>query len=184
MSTSRPYRVTTAPPVGKTVVAEDHVRTKLHIPPILPPEASGAIMAGVLKGRQFTDGPDGTLVRERDGVKVTVDPVGGDVTVSADKSAEVKPPPSNPSPCGCRMQKSLAEAEAALDREADRARRGMEKNLTRRLEGVIPKIGCELEGVVQQVTKAAILEKARSMGEIRELSEDPKTGAMTVVVEV
>src|SRR5688572_4668525 len=105
MGSSRPYKVQTREVVGKTVVAEDHVTVQLDIPPILPPDQTGRILAAELQERKFTDDGGGRLVRERGGVTVSVDPDGGSVTVSA--QAETHLPPGDPSPCTCRALASL-----------------------------------------------------------------------------
>jgi hypothetical protein len=38
--------------------------------------------------------------------------------------------------------------------------------------------------VVHQVTKEALKQKAAQLGAIKEITEDPKNGSMTIVVEV
>jgi hypothetical protein len=175
VATSRPYKVTTKEVVGKTVVAEDHVNIQLDIPPILPREQTGEILAGALKERKFVEGEDGKLVRERDGVTVEVDPDGGSLTVSCEAEKQL-PPPSNPSPCGCRAAARLKEEQSAHN--------DLQRKVTQRLEGAITRLGCEMEGVVHKVTAEALKRKARQLGEIKQITEDPKTGSMTIVVEV
>jgi hypothetical protein len=174
MASSRPYKVTTKQAIGKALVAEDHVKVRLDIPPILPKEQTGAILADVLKRRGFGEGGDGSLIRERGGVKVVIDPEEGTMTVSSE--AETTLPPSNPSPCSCRARASLtAEAAAHSD---------LQRQVTRRLEGAVARLGCEVEGVIHQVTKEALKQKAAQLGTIKEITEDPKNGNMTIVVEV
>jgi hypothetical protein len=180
MKTSRPYNIETKEVVGKMVVAEDHVEVKLDIPPILPPEQTQAILARELAERKFTPEGDGTMVRERGGVKVSVDLAEEEMTVSAEESTEVKPPPSNPSPCSCRASAALQEAQRAAEKAADT----LQKRVTARLEGALARLGCEVEGIIHRVTVEAIKQKASQLGEIKQMTEDPKNGSLTIVVEV
>lgn len=173
MASSRPYRVTAKEPISDVVVAEDHVQVKLDIPPVASREETSEILSDVLKGRKFEDGGDGKLTRERNGVKVEVDPDDGTVTVSAE--AEGRLPPNDPSPCGCRAAAKLKTAE--------NTREDLQKQVTNRLEGEVTRLGCELEGVANQVTKEALKRKAGRLGNIKQLIED-KAGGMTIVVEV
>jgi hypothetical protein len=174
MASSRPYRVRTKEVVGKTVVAEDHVKVQLDIPPILPRERTGELLADALKERKFKEDEDGHLVRERGGVTITVDPEEGSMTVSAE--AETKLPPDNPSPCSCRARARLHEEQSAHN--------DLQRQVTRRLDGAIGTLGCEIEGVIQKVTVEALKEKARQLGEIKEITEDRKKGSLTIVVKV
>jgi hypothetical protein len=176
MANSRPWKLTARPPVRRTVVAEDHVTVKIEIPPILPPERQGDILAGVLRRRGFRDDPEGgTLSRERGGVEVTVEPDSGEVTVRAEAEVELPPPPPD-NPCTCRARESL--------RAEERSQTDLQREVTRRLEGVVSKLGCELEGVAAETTRQALKEKAAELGEVKEITEDPRSGDLTIVVAV
>jgi hypothetical protein len=174
MASSRPYRIETKEVVGKTVVAEDHVKVQLDIPPILPKEQTAAILADALKERKFTEDEDGHLVRERGGVKIDVDPEGGTMTVSAE--AETQLPPDDSSPCSCRARARLHEEQ--------RAQNDLQRQVTQRLEGAIGRLGCEIEAVIQKVTVEALKQKAGELGEIQQITEDRRTGGLTIVVKV
>jgi hypothetical protein len=172
---SRPYKVTTQPPVGKTIVAEDHVVTQLDIPPTMPREEMARRLTEELTQRGFNEDEGGKLVRERGGVTVQVDPEEQTVRVSSEAEKDL-PPPSNPSPCTCRAVQSMhAEQEARSD---------LQRAVTRRLEGAIGRLGCELEGVVHRVVTEALKERAQQLGRVKQTHEDPKTGELTIVVEV
>jgi hypothetical protein len=187
MSTSRPYRITVKETYQKILVAEDSVRTKLELLPILPPERTSAILAQALKDRGFTE--EGVaLVRERRGVRTEIDPGTGQVTVSAraseaiDLSREGDLPSC--SPCAERARTALREGlREKLRSEAEARNRDLQTQLTDRLEGALGELGCELERVVAQVTAEALTEKAASLGEIKQITHD-KGGAMTIVVKV
>jgi FtsH ternary system domain X5 len=174
MANSRPWKLTAPAPVGRVVAAEDHVNVKIDLPPLLPPERTGQLLSGVLRRRGFGDGDGGRLVRERGGVTVTVDPADGSVEVRAE--AEQQLPPDKPNPCTCRALDRVREAEAGAN--------DLQRQVTRRLAGALARLGCELEGISAEVTRQALKEKAAQMGEVKEVTEDPKTGTLTVVVEV
>src|SRR5262249_47200221 len=102
MKASRPYKITTEPPMhgGARITAEDHVETRLDLPAVLPPERMSGLLQAELGRRHFTPNADGDMERERDGVRVVVDPDTGDVTISAQMDEDRPPPPVNDSPCG------------------------------------------------------------------------------------
>jgi hypothetical protein len=188
MASSRPYRLTVKETLQKVLVAEDSVQTKLDLPPILPPRQTGEILARVLKERGFT-GEGGVLVRERGGVKAEVDPGTGQVTVSArggeavDLSEEGDLPAC--SPCAERAREALREGlREKLAKEADARTRGLQEKVTERLEGALGELGCELERVANQVTSSALKRKAAALGQIKQITQDSESGAMTIVVEV
>ena len=174
MASSRPYKIKTKEVVGKTVVAEDHVKVQLDIPPLLPKEQTAAILADALKERKFKQKKGGHLVRERGGVTITVDPEGGTMTVSAE--AETTLPPGDPSPCSCRALARLHEEK--------HVQTDLQRQVTRRLEGAVARLGCEVEGVIHRVTVEALKRKASQLGEIKQMTEDPKSGSLTIVVTV
>jgi hypothetical protein len=45
-------------------------------------------------------------------------------------------------------------------------------------------LGCEVEGVIHRVTVEALKRKASQLGEIKQMTEDPKSGSLTIVVTV
>ncbi len=179
--TGRPYDVEVKAPITSAEIVEDHIQVGLDLPPILSPEGMGNLVRQDLSGRGFEEQEDGSLRRERHGVEVTVDPEGGTIDIKAE--GEVKrspPPPSKPNPCTCRIQEAVKQAQRTL--EGDRAK--AQQEVTERIEAIIGRLGCEMEGMVDRVTREALKEKARSLGEIKELSEDEKAGTLTIVVEV
>ncbi len=188
MASSRPYRITVREVLQKVIVAEDHVTTRLDLPPILPPGETAEVLTRVLKERGFA--PEGDrLVRERGGVRAEVGPDTGELTVSAEAREEVDLSDEGDlpacSPCAERAKVALREGlKAKLSGEADRRERGLQAEVTGRLEGALGELGCEMERVVNRVTAAALKRKAASLGAIKEISEDTQTGALTIKVEV
>lgn len=177
--TGAPWNVTVQGGIS-VIEADDDVRSRLEIPPVASPERMGQLLRGHLGQRGFRDADDGSgnIVRERNGVRVTLNPETGDMTAEAGGHIEVPKDPPHTG-CGCRMQAALEEA----NRRRRKAEVDLQVEVTGRLERALPAIACELEGAVNVATKQAIVEKARSMGEIKVL-EEGQDGSLTVVVEV
>jgi len=168
MATGRPYNI--GMPSGVRVVkAEDHIATRVAIPPI---PGVGRHLREDLTQRGFKDQGDGTIVRERNGVRTTMNPDDGSLRVEADGEMEVPPGPGGG--CGCRIKAELAAANQATD--------DLQKQITGRLAKAIPAIGCEIEGAVHRASKKAVVEVAQGMGTVKRITEE-KDGSMTVVVE-
>lgn len=180
---SRPYKITTAPPhAGTKVVATDSISTKIDLPPILPPEQQGAILGQVLKEHGFDhDGESGKMTRETDGVKVEVDPADGSVTVSAEESADAPVDDENGGGgCTCADRLRRAARESARNNAA----KGLQAKVTGRLERALGPLGCELEKVGNQVTGKALVQKAKTLGDIKTITHDNERGSITIVIEV
>ena len=185
MASGRPWKLTAQPPVKGAVVADDCVETKIDLPPLLPPGEAAGLLRQELARRHFEEGEGGSMSRERDGVKVTVDPPSGAVRVSVEASEEVELPPENPSPCSCRMRDRLREGLSASQRGAlGSARERLQRAVTSRLEGSLARLGCELEGIAHRVTAEALKAKAGRLGEVKQITEGPQAGSLTIVVEV
>jgi hypothetical protein len=184
LASGRPWKLTAAPPIKQTVVADDYVETKIDLPPVLPPEEAAGLLREELRRRHFEEGEGGSMARERNGVRVEVDPPSGGVRVSVEASDEVELPPDNPSPCSCRMRDKLREGlSSAQQRTLTSERDRLQRAVTSRLEGSLARLGCELEGIAHRVTAEALKAKARRLGEVKQITEDPQAGSLTIVVE-
>ena len=185
MASGRPWKLTAAPPLKKTVVADDHVETTIDLPPFVPPEEAAALLRAELERRHFEEDEGGRMARERNGMCVEVAPDGGGVRISAEASNEVELPPNNPSPCSCRMRDRLQEGLSSLQqRTLSSEQERLQRAVTSRLEGSLARLGCELEGIAHRVTAEALKAKARRLGEVKQITEDPQAGSLTIVVEV
>src|SRR5262249_36366754 len=86
---SRSYRISVRECINRVIKAEDSVSTQLEILEILPAQQMGQMLADELEKRGYRrDGDD--LVKEEDGVVITVDTIKGEVTVSAQASESTK----------------------------------------------------------------------------------------------
>lgn len=185
MASSRPWKLTTNEVIGKTITAADSVTQNLDLPPILPSDQMGELLGAALEERHFEDDGTGKLTRERDGVTVTVDTNTGTLTASAEESQDLPmPPPPPSSPCTCRQREKLKQAHnERVIPPSGKDEDELQRKVTARLEGVVSKLGCEIEAVVHGVTKKALKKKAAQLGEVVHEEED-KQGGLVIVVKV
>lgn len=169
MATSRPYRIE-APAGVRVVKADDRVASRMDVPPI---PGIGRLIREDLEQRGFKDAGGGNISRERNGVRVTMNPDDGSLTMEA--GGEIQVPPGPPGVCGCRIARELAAANAAAD--------DLQKQVTGRLAQAIPATGCELERAIHRAAKKAIRQVAESIGTVRSI-EEGADGSMTVRVTV
>jgi hypothetical protein len=189
---SRAYRIRVKESVTRDLTASDEVCADLEILEILPGDQMADLLKKELEARGFEEGEDGKMVRTRDGVTVTVDPKAGEVTVRAEKSEHVELETEKEGwgyddvgPRQNQVRKQLSEqAKADLERRADRQQERLQGEATERLEQVMGEVRKELSDAVNGVTREALKQKAASMGQIKEMTEDPEAGSLTIKVEV
>lgn len=168
MATGRPYNIGVDAGV-RVIKADDHIQTRVDIPPL--PGISRHIRED-LSQRGFKDGGGGTIVRERNGVRTTMNPDDGSLRVEA--SEEIPLPEGPQSPCGCRIRQAIAAANQATD--------DLQKKITDRLAKAIPAVGCEIEGAINRASKKALVETAQQIGTVKSI-EEGKDGSITIRVE-
>ena len=76
------------------------------------------------------------------------------------------------------------ELQEDLAREAEREQDELQTAATKRLEGHLADLQKELNGAVNRVTAEALKQKAAQIGQIKEVTEDPQSGSLTIRVEV
>src|SRR5262245_19269755 len=86
---SRSYRISVKESQKRVLKAHDRVSTQLEILEVLPGDQMADLLREELKGRGFKE-RSGQLVREADGVVVSVDPRTGTVTVAAESQKQVE----------------------------------------------------------------------------------------------
>jgi hypothetical protein len=188
---SRAYRIRVRESVTRVVKAHDRVTTQLEVLEILPPEQMGELLAQELEARGF-EREGNVLVREQDGITVTVDPAAGTVTVSAEGSEEVALETEQEGRAyddsgahAARVRKDLQEqAKKDLEAQEHRETERLQGKITDQLEAQLADLRRELDQAVNRVTAEALKRKAAQMGQIKELTEDPESGSLTIVVEV
>lgn len=188
---SRAYRIRVRESVSKELSASDEVCADLELLEILPGDQMTELLKKELAARGYEE-RDGNMVRTKDGVTVTVDPKAGAVTVRAESAEKVELETEKEGwgyddvgPRANQIREQLAEqAKADLERRADRQQELLQGVATERLEQVMGEVRKELSDAVNSVTREALKTKAGQMGQIKELTEDPEAGSLTIKVEV
>ena len=188
---SRAYRIRVKESISQDLSASDEVCSDLEILEILPGDQMADLLEGELKGRGFKE-EDGKLVRTQDGVTVTVDPKNGEVSVKAEKQEKVELETEKEGwgyddvgPHAKTIRKQLSDqAKAELERRAEKQKERLQGEATEKLEGVMENVRKELNDAVNAVTREALKQKAAQLGQIKEMTEDPEAGSLTIKVEV
>ncbi|HVS34609.1 MAG TPA: hypothetical protein VMS17_03440 [Gemmataceae bacterium] len=189
---SRSYRISVRECVSKMIRAEDHVSTNLEMLEVLPPEQMAGLLSDELERRGFLREADGVLVRRDKDVTVTVDPAKGTVTVRAEAEEKVKLEETRDGrafdEAGQHAQgvrESLRKGlQRDLQKQAAEKESGLQTQVTDRLEAQLGAVRQELDQAVNRVTAEALKRKAAQLGRIKEITEDPQAGSLTIVVEV
>ncbi len=188
---SRAYRIRVKESVAKDLAASDEVCSDLEILEILPGDQMAELLKKELAARGFEE-QDGKMVRTKDGVTVSVDPLAGEVTVKAERQEKVELEAEREGwgyddvgPRQSHVRKQLSEqAKADLDRRAERQQERLQGEATEDLERALGEVRKELNEAVNSVTREALKTKAGQMGQIKEMTEDPEAGSLTIKVEV
>lgn len=187
---SRAYRIRISENLRRHIEVSDGIQSKLEILDILPPEQTAALLERELAAAGFEQREDGQWVRvDADGVEVRVDPKQSTVTVSASADADVEltreriinAVAENDATTRERGRKALANE---LEGEADERQKDLQAKVTAQLEGKLGDLRRELDQISNRVTVEALKQKAASMGEVQEVSEDPQTGSLTIRVKI
>jgi predicted metal-dependent hydrolase len=190
---SRAYRLTVSESLRRVIKASDRVTSQLELLAVVPPEETSEILAAVLAERGFEQQPDGTWRREAEGIEVTVDVTTAEVqvksTVAQEVELEVEKAGSYYDETKDKDRQQLEErlrqhAREALEKRADDRAKELQRTATDELERKLCDLQPELDQVINRVTAEALKRKASRLGQIKEVTEDPNSGALTIVVEV
>lgn len=188
---SRSYRISVRECVNKVIKAEDCISTELEILEILPPEQMAGLLADELeKGGYRREG--NLLVKEEDGVVISVNTETGEVTISAEAAESTRVEGERHGrayddigPHASQVREGLRqELQKDIEKKVEEKTSALQGKVTDQLEGKLGDIRQEMDKVVNKVTAEALKRKAASMGQIKEMTEDPETGSLTIVVEV
>ena len=188
---SRAYRICLRESARKVIRAEDHVSTHLELLNILPPEQTAGLIAAELEKRCFMKDGD-VLVRKQSGDTVTIEPSSGTVTVKADACAEIQVDAETTGyatdekgPAAKRVEQALRrELEVTMKNKAELRQASLQAKVTATLEAQLGDLRQELDQAVNRVTAEALKRKAGQLGTIKQVTEDPESGSMTIVLEV
>ncbi len=188
---SRAYRISVSETVRRVIHAEDHVSTQLEILDVLPCDQMTDLLAAELEGLGFErDGDE--MVRKDGPTTVTVDLPSATVTVTNEAAKEVKVSGKKTGVTYDDYGPSTKEAKAKvkesltkeLESNVDEKEAALQKKITDELESTLSGLRKELDQAVNRVTATALKQKAAQIGQIKELTEDPESGSLTIVVEV
>lgn len=188
---SRAYRISVSETVNKVIRAEDHVSTQLEMLDILPCDQMADLLAEELVKSGFQREGD-NVVRVDDGTKIVVDLKSGTVTVTSESAREVKLEGQktgrsydDQGPNAKQVKENLKKGLAnELSQEVSHEEQKLQQQVTDQLESQLADLRKELDGAVNRATAQALKQKASQLGQIKELTEDPESGSMTIVVEV
>ncbi|HKI33121.1 MAG TPA: hypothetical protein VKA46_14815, partial [Gemmataceae bacterium] len=175
----------------RVIRAHDRVSTQLELLEVLPSEQMAQLLTQELEGRGFQQ-KGGTLVRKQHGVTVTIDPKNGTVTVESETSQEAALEGETAGrgyddlgPNSREVEKQLrGQLRQSLEKQAEEKAAELQSQVTGRLERELGDLRRELDQAVNRVTAEALKQKAAQIGQIKEITEDPQTGSLTIVVEV
>ncbi|HZT79328.1 MAG TPA: hypothetical protein VFA26_03850 [Gemmataceae bacterium] len=188
---SRAYRIRVRESLSKVVKAHDRISTQLEVLEILPREQMAELLGRELEQRGY-ERKDGTATRKVNGVTVSIELETGTVTVQVEASQEVAIEGQKEGrayddmgPHAKQVERGLREElKKDLEKQADQRRERLQSEVTDRLEGQLADLRQELSQAVNRATAEALKQKARQMGRIKEMTEDERTGSLTIVVEV
>jgi hypothetical protein len=188
---SRAYRIRVRESLSRVVRAHDQVSTQLELLEVLPREQMADMLGQELEARGFRR-EGRTAVRAADGVKVEVELDTGTVRVRAEAAREVNLEAEREGrafddigPHGSHVAKGLRkELRKDLEKKAGEHAGRLQTEVTDRLEGELADLRKELNQAVNRVTAEALKRKAAQLGQIKEVTEDPQAGSLTIVLEV
>jgi hypothetical protein len=180
---SRSYRISVRECVSRVIRAEDRVCTHLEILEVLPPEEMAGLLGDELERRGFRRQGDGTLVRRAKGAMVTATVETAEaVKVEAAKDGRALDHAGRNAE---RVRESLRqELRRDLEQKVGEKESGLQTKVTDELEAQLGALREELDQTVNRVTAEALKRKAARLGRIKEITEDPQAGSLTIVVEV
>jgi hypothetical protein len=188
---SRSFRISVSDSVTKVICAEDHVSSELEILQVLPADQMSDLLAEELVKQGFErDGDE--LRSEDDEITVTVNVRTGVVSVKAAESDEVVVQGDKQGhgyddvgPSARKVEERLRQQlKAELEQDVDKQREKLQAAVTDRLSKELVGLRKDLDRAVNRATAAALKQKASQMGSIKEMTEDPESGSLTIVVEV
>jgi tryptophan 2,3-dioxygenase len=189
---SRAYRIKVRESLQRVIRATDHVSTQLEVLEILPADQMAQLLGEELERRGFQRRGK-SLSRKHQGITIQIDPETATVTVLAEAKDRVELQAEK----NAVLDRDLGRAHAEKAKEAARQelRQDLEKKsaqketeiqqqVTEKLEGSLADLCQELNQVVNRVTAEALKKKAAQIGQIKEMTEDRDSGALTIVLEV
>jgi hypothetical protein len=193
---SRAYRIRQAVRVQeslkKDLSASDEICTELEILEILPPESMGELLKDSLRQRGYAE-EDGKMVRRDGDITVSIDPNSAEVTIRIEGAESLELQGTKETSVWLdlgeshkeQVREGLREAiHKELKERAEAKSEELQRQVSGELEAKLGDLSAELDQIVNEVTREALKKKAASLGQIKELTEDPQAGSLTITVEV
>ncbi len=188
---SRAYRIRLSESLSRHIAVDDGICSNLELLDVLPREQMAELLAAELAAAGFEQRPDdGQWVRvDSEGIVVRVDPQQGTITVSAAAEQQVEVSKTREVRTYAESDivsrdRARAGIQAELEGEIAEREQALQAKVTEKLEGKLGDLRKELDKISNRVTGAALKRKAASLGEVREISEDPETGSLTIRVKI
>ena len=188
---SRAYRATVKESARRVIRAEDCVRTQLEVLDLLPCEQMGELLAIELTQLGFIR-EGGQMIRDEGKVRTVIELASGMVDLSAveDQDLELERKKSGMTrddrgQTRKQLEESLKQPLAdEIDEGVGRSQGELQQQITDKLESNLRDLRSELDQACNRATAAALKIKAAQMGQIKEMTEDPSSGSLTIVVEL
>jgi len=189
---SRAYRITVKESDTRTLQGSDELCTQLELLEILPRPSMGALLKDALKDAGFQENEHGEMVRQQGTITTTIDPETGTVSVQAQQQEELKIEAkkevqgwddAGPTSETLRTQ-AQEQLRQEIDRRAEKESRRLQTEASQQLEQALDDLQPELSRIINQVTRKALKEKAKQLGTVQEIVENPQTGDLTIKIEV
>jgi len=132
------------------------------------------------------------LTRQQMGVTISVETTTGTVTVTAEAAEETTIQAERTDrayddvgPHAKVVRENLKkQLEKDIEQRVGEKTARLQTKVTDRLEAELSDVRQELDQAISRVTAESLKRKAAQMGQIKEMTEDPQAGSLTIVVEV
>jgi hypothetical protein len=188
---SRAYRIRVRESLTRVVRAQDQASAQLEMLEVLPPDEMADLLGQELEARGFRR--QGRVARRnQNGTAVEVELNAGAIRVRKEVEREVQLEGEKEGrafedmgPHADNVAKTLRQQlRKDLEKKAGQHSEKLQSEVTDRLEGELCDLRKELNQAVNRVTAEALKRKAAQLGQIKELTEDPQAGSLTIVLEV
>jgi type III secretory pathway lipoprotein EscJ len=191
MSRAYRIRVSASESIEREITASDEICSELELIEVLPAEQMTELLKKSLQNHGFED-RDGKMERTQNGVTVTVDPETAEIGVRIEATENVQATRTKEvwidDPTTHAQNQARERLRETLQKELEKAidpKEGvLQQRVSAELEAQLGDLNEELSQVSNEVTREALKKKAQSMGQIKNLTEDPQAGTLTIQIEV
>jgi hypothetical protein len=186
---SRAYRIKVSDSVFKVIHVDDGVSAPLDLLPVLPAESMKHILKRVLEDQGFEI--EGNIARrtEEDGIVIEIDLDQSEIRLKVEEETKIEAKAAvdvvaDPTKKEQARSKAKSELKKKIEGKIERTEKQMQLRVTDKLEGKLRDLREEIDRITNKATAEALKERARQMGEIEELHEDPESGSLTIRVRL